>query len=987
MRLVIEINQPIAAIDTSTFTPRIKTKDNAGFGLSLQHRNHMENIFVRGARTHNLKNINITIPRDKLVVITGLSGSGKSSLAFDTLYAEGQRRYVESLSTYARQFLSMMEKPDIDHIEGLSPAISIEQKSTSHNPRSTVGTITEIYDYLRLLFARVGEPHCPEHGLKLEAQTVSQMVDQVMALPRDSRIMVLAPIVRDRKGEHVHVFSELRTSGFIRARVDGLVCEIEYPPELEKNRKHNIEVVVDRLKVKAGIEQRLAESFETALQLADGLALVSFMDDDQRQPDLVFSSLFACPQCGHSISELEPRLFSFNNPAGACSSCDGLGMKQYFDQQRIITDPSLSLAEGAIRGWDRRNMYYFQMLNSLAAHFGFKLDRPFEKLARKHRQIILQGSKGESIDFHFINDRGDTVIRSHPFEGIMPNMERRYRETESAMVREELAKYLSSQPCPECQGTRLRRDARHVLIKGRNLPEITEMTVAQSWDYFTRLKLRGKQARIAEKILKELQARLKFLVDVGLNYLSLNRSAETLSGGEAQRIRLASQIGAGLVGVMYILDEPSIGLHQRDNSRLLNTLFHLRDLGNTVIVVEHDEEAIRSADHIIDIGPGAGVHGGRIVAEGDVRQIMKSRQSLTGRFLSGKEVIAVPDKRLSVDDKRILRLKGARGNNLRKVDLKIPLGLFTCVTGVSGSGKSTLINSTLYPLAATRLNKATSLNAAPHDAIEGLDQLDKVVDIDQSPIGRTPRSNPATYTGIFTPVRELFAGTQEARTRGYKPGRFSFNVKGGRCEACQGDGVVKVEMHFLPDVYVACDVCRGKRYNRETLEVTYKGKNISEVLDMTIEDASEFFSAVPAISRKLKTLMDVGLSYICLGQAATTLSGGEAQRVKLSRELSKRDTGKTLYILDEPTTGLHFQDIRQLLKVLHHLRDQGNTIVVIEHNLDVIKTADWIVDLGPEGGSEGGQIIAEGTPEQLAKIKQSHTGHFIKKVLGQGLSG
>jgi len=941
----------------------------------------MDTIIVRGARTHNLKNINITIPRDKLVVITGLSGSGKSSLAFDTLYAEGQRRYVESLSTYARQFLSMMEKPDIDHIEGLSPAISIEQKSTSHNPRSTVGTITEIYDYLRLLFARIGEPHCPDHDLKLEAQTVSQMVDQVMALPENSRIMVLAPIVRDRKGEHIHVFSELKTSGFIRARVDGLVCEIEFPPDLEKNKKHNIEVVVDRLKVKAGIEQRLAESFETALQLADGLALVSFMDDSGAQPDMVFSSLFACPKCGHSISELEPRLFSFNNPAGACSSCDGLGMKQYFDEQRIVVDPGLSLAEGAIRGWDRRNMYYFQMLNSLADHYGFQLDKPFEKLARKYRDLILRGSKGESIDFHFINDRGDTVIRSHPFEGILPNMERRYRETESSMVREELAKYLSSQSCPDCQGTRLRRDARHVLIKGLNLPSITGMTVAQSADYFTHLKLKGKQAKIAEKILKELQARLQFLVDVGLNYLTLNRSAETLSGGEAQRIRLASQIGAGLVGVMYILDEPSIGLHQRDNGRLLNTLFHLRDLGNTVIVVEHDEEAIRSADHIIDIGPGAGVHGGQIVAEGSLADIMKVRTSLTGKYLSGKEQIAIPEQRTPLDEKRLLSLKGASGNNLKNVTLEIPVGLFTCVTGVSGSGKSTLINSTLYPITATRLNKATSLNAAPYEELAGLELLDKVVDIDQSPIGRTPRSNPATYTGIFTPVRELFAGTQEARTRGYKPGRFSFNVKGGRCEACQGDGVVKVEMHFLPDVYVACDVCRGKRYNRETLEVTFKGKNISEVLDMTIEEAGEFFASVPVIARKLQTLMDVGLSYICLGQAATTLSGGEAQRVKLSRELSKRDTGKTLYILDEPTTGLHFQDIRQLLAVLHHLRDQGNTIVVIEHNLDVIKTADWIIDLGPEGGDEGGQIIATGTPEQLARVKASHTGFYMKKVL------
>jgi excinuclease ABC subunit A len=940
----------------------------------------MDKIVVRGARTHNLKNINLEIPRDKLVVITGLSGSGKSSLAFDTLYAEGQRRYVESLSTYARQFLSMMEKPDIDHIEGLSPAISIEQKSTSHNPRSTVGTITEIYDYLRLLFARVGDPHCPDHDIKLEAQTVSQMVDKVMALPEGSRVMVLAPIVRERKGEHVHVFNELRSGGFIRARVDGLVCEIDYPPKLEKNKKHSIDVVIDRLKIKPGLEQRLAESFETALQLADGLAVVSNMEDEDSE-DLVFSSLFACPMCGHSISELEPRLFSFNNPAGACASCDGLGLKQYFDESRIITDDGLALSEGAIRGWDRRNIYYFSMLSSLADHYGFAIDKPFKKLSKKHRQVILHGSGDEVVDFHYVNDRGDTMIRSYPFEGILPNMERRYRETESSMVREELAKYLSSQPCPDCHGTRLRRDARHVLIKGKNLPAITEMTVHDAAAYFNKLKLAGKRAKIAEKVLKELQDRLRFLVDVGLNYLTLSRSADTLSGGEAQRIRLASQIGAGLVGVMYILDEPSIGLHQRDNSRLLNTLFHLRDLGNTVLVVEHDEDAIRSADHVIDIGPGAGVHGGQVVAEGPVSKIEKAKDSLTGQFLSGKEAIVIPEQRVDFDKKRVLKLKGASGNNLRKVNLTVPLGLFTCVTGVSGSGKSTLINNTLYPITATKLNGATTLNPAPYEELQGLDQLDKVVDIDQSPIGRTPRSNPATYTGIFTPVRELFAGTQEARSRGYKPGRFSFNVKGGRCEACQGDGVVKVEMHFLPDVYVACDVCRGKRYNRETLEVKYKGKNINEVLEMTIEDAREFFDPVPVIARKLQTLMDVGLSYIQLGQAATTLSGGEAQRVKLSRELSKRDTGKTLYILDEPTTGLHFQDIRQLLKVLHHLRDQGNTIVVIEHNLDVIKTADWIVDLGPEGGSGGGQIIAEGTPEQVAANKASHTGEYLKKIL------
>ena len=942
----------------------------------------MDKIEVRGARTHNLKNINLTIPRDKLVVITGLSGSGKSSLAFDTLYAEGQRRYVESLSTYARQFLSMMEKPDIDHIEGLSPAISIEQKSTSHNPRSTVGTITEIYDYLRLLFARVGEPHCPVHNIKLEAQTVSQMVDKVIALPADTRIMVLAPIVRKRKGQHIHVFNELKTSGFIRARVNGLVCEIEYPPELEKNKKHSIDVVIDRLKIRPGLEQRLAESFETAIQLADGLAVVSMMEGNSGEKDLVFSSLFACRKCGHSISELEPRLFSFNNPAGACSGCDGLGLKQFFDEQRVITDSSLSLSEGAIRGWDRRSVYYFHILTSLAEHFGFAVDTPFNKLSKKHQEVLLRGSDGEVVDFVYVNDRGDTRTRSYAFEGVLPNMERRYHETDSTVVREELAKYLSSQPCPDCGGTRLRRDARYVLIQGINLPSITEMTVTQALEYFNYLKLTGKRAKIAEKVLKELQTRLKFLVDVGLNYLNLSRSAETLSGGEAQRIRLASQIGAGLVGVMYILDEPSIGLHQRDNNRLLNTLFHLRDLGNSVIVVEHDEAAIRSADHIIDIGPGAGIHGGEIVATGTIDQIENAPNSLTGKYLAGKESIKVPEARTPYDEKKLIQLQGAIGNNLQEVNLIIPVGLFTCITGVSGSGKSTLINNTLYPIAATRLNKATTLNPSPFESILGLEHLDKVVDIDQSPIGRTPRSNPATYTGIFTPVRELFAGTQESRSRGYKPGRFSFNVKGGRCEACQGDGVVKVEMHFLPDVYVACDECLGKRYNRETLEVKYKGKNISEVLNMTIEEAREFFDAIPTIFRKLQTLMDVGLSYICLGQSATTLSGGEAQRVKLSRELSKRDTGKTLYILDEPTTGLHFQDIKQLLAVLHHLRDHGNTIVVIEHNLDVIKTADWIVDLGPEGGDGGGQIIARGSPEQVAKVKESYTGAYIKKVLG-----
>ena len=940
----------------------------------------MDQIVIRGARTHNLKDINLTIPRDKFVVITGLSGSGKSSLAFDTLYAEGQRRYVESLSAYARQFLSMMEKPDIDHIEGLSPAISIEQKSTSHNPRSTVGTITEIYDYLRLLFARVGEPFCPEHNLKLEAQTISQMVDKVMTLSIGTRIMVLAPIVRERKGEHLHVFDELKTSGFIRARVDGILCEIEYPPELEKNKKHSIDVVVDRLKVAKGVEQRLAESFETAVQMAEGIAVVSKIDDENND-EMLFSALFACPKCGHSISELEPKLFSFNSPAGACSTCDGLGQKQFFDESKLITDSCLSLGEGAIRGWDRRNIWYFQMLSSLADHYKFKLDIPFKNLSKKHQKIILRGSDNELISFKYINDKGNTYIREIPFEGIIPNMERRYRETESNMVREDLSKFLSSQACPDCAGTRLRKDARFVFVQGISLPQITEMTVTKAVEYFAGLQLSGKRATIADKVLKELQERLKFLEDVGLNYLTLNRSAETLSGGEAQRIRLASQIGAGLVGVMYILDEPSIGLHQRDNDRLLSTLFHLRDLGNTVIVVEHDEEAIRSADYIIDIGPGAGVHGGRIVAEGDIKNIEKSKESLTGKFLCGDETILIPNKRTLFNKEKTLCLNGVKGNNLRNINLTLPIGLFTCITGVSGSGKSTLINHTLYPIAATKLNHASTLTPGPFESITGLEFLDKVVDIDQSPIGRTPRSNPATYTGIFTPVRELFSGTQEARTRGYKPGRFSFNVKGGRCEACQGDGVIKVEMHFLPDVYVSCDICKGKRYNRETLEVKYKGLSISEVLDLTVEDAREFFDAIPSISRKLQTLVDVGLSYIKLGQAATTLSGGEAQRVKLSRELSKRDTGRTLYILDEPTTGLHFQDIRQLLSVLHHLRDQGNTIVVIEHNLDVIKTADWIIDLGPEGGNGGGEIIATGTPEKIIKSKNSHTGVYLKKTL------
>ena len=943
----------------------------------------MDTIIVRGARTHNLKNIDVTIPRDKLVVITGLSGSGKSSLAFDTLYAEGQRRYVESLSTYARQFLSMMEKPDVDQISGLSPAISIEQKSTSHNPRSTVGTITEIYDYLRLLFARVGDPYCPDHNLKLEAQIVSQMVDQVLALPEGTALMLLAPVVRDRKGEHLHVFHELKSQGFVRARVNGIVVELDYPPELEKNKKHTIEVVVDRFKVKPDQGQRLAESFETALSVANGIAIIAPMDGDNGLAEIIFSSLFACPECGHSIPELEPRLFSFNNPAGACETCDGLGLKQFFDEKRVIVDDALSLAEGAIRGWDRRNIYYFQMLTALSEHYGFAVETPFKKLPSKHRKVILYGSGSEQVAFTFVNERGDNFKRKHVFEGILPNMERRYRETDSQMVREDLAKYLSSHNCPDCSGTRLRRDARHVLIDGQNLPTITNLTIGNAADYFVALKFTGKKASIAEKILKEIGDRLRFLVDVGLNYLTLSRSAETLSGGEAQRIRLASQIGAGLVGVMYILDEPSIGLHQRDNDRLLNTLRHLRDIGNTVIVVEHDEDAIRSADYVLDIGPGAGVHGGQIVAQGTPQDILDSPASLTGRYLSGKESIAIPETRRSPDPAKKLVLKGARGNNLKNVTLEIPLGLMTCVTGVSGSGKSTLINNTLYPIVATALNGATTLDPAPYDELLGLKQLDKVVDIDQSPIGRTPRSNPATYTGLFTPIRDLYAGTQEARTRGYQPGRFSFNVKGGRCEACQGDGVVKVEMHFLPDVYVACDVCKGKRYNRETLEVKYKGKNICEVLDMTIEDARDFFDAVPALARKLQTLIDVGLSYIRLGQSATTLSGGEAQRVKLARELSKRDTGQTLYILDEPTTGLHFHDIKQLLRVLHTLRDEGNTIVVIEHNLDVIKTADWVVDLGPEGGDGGGEIIGTGTPEQIAGMRHSHTGRYLRKLLGQ----
>ena len=939
----------------------------------------MDTIQVRGARTHNLKNIDLDIPRDKLVVITGLSGSGKSSIAFDTLYAEGQRRYVESLSTYARQFLSMMEKPDVDHIEGLSPAISIEQKSTSHNPRSTVGTITEIYDYLRLLFARAGEPRCPDHNKPLNAQTVSQMVDQVLAMPEYTKLMLLAPIIKERKGEHLHLFERLRRQGFIRARIDGLVCDLDEAPALSKNQKHTIEVVVDRFKVKADMGLRLAESFETALALAEGLVCISHMDSDE--PDQMLSAKFACPVCNYSLNELEPRLFSFNNPAGACPTCDGLGMHQYFDIDRVIHHPEASISEGAIRGWDRRTLYYYNLLTSLAAHYDFDIDTPWKDLSEFHRNKILYGSGDEEITFSYVNDRGTMFRREHTFEGVINNMERRYRETESSSVREELAKYMANTHCPECEGTRLRKSARNVFIDNRRIEDIVSMPVGDCCEYFDQIKLTGRQGEIAEKIIKEISQRFRFLVDVGLNYLSLNRSADTLSGGEAQRIRLASQIGAGLVGVMYILDEPSIGLHQRDNERLLKTLVRLRDLGNTVIVVEHDEEAIAAADFIVDIGPGAGVHGGQIVAQGTAQQIRDNPNSITGQFLSGKRGIRVPNVRNKPKGKSI-NVTGACGNNLQNVDLQIPIGLFTCITGVSGSGKSTLINETLYPAAAIALNKATTLKSAPHKSITGLNQLDKCIDIDQSPIGRTPRSNPATYTGIFTPIREIFAATQEARSRGYSPGRFSFNVKGGRCEACQGDGVTKVEMHFLPDIYVPCDICKSKRYNRETLDIHFKGKNIHQVLDMTVEDAHVFFEAIPAVARKLQTLMDVGLSYIKLGQSATTLSGGEAQRIKLSKELSKRDTGKTLYILDEHTTGLHFHDIEQLLAVLHRLRDQGNTMVVIEHNLDVIKTADWIVDLGPEGGSGGGQIIAQGTPEQVAEAEGSHTGHFLKTILG-----
>lgn len=941
----------------------------------------MDNIVIQGARTHNLQDINLTLPRNQFIVVTGLSGSGKSSLAFDTLYAEGQRRYVESLSAYARQFLALMEKPDADHIEGLSPAISIEQKSTSHNPRSTVGTITEIYDYLRLLYARVGEPRCPEHGEPLVAQTISQMVDTVLALPQGSKVMILAPIVRERKGEYLQLLAELQQKGFIRARIDGQIVELEQRPKLDPNKKHTIEVVVDRIKVQAGLQQRLAESFETALELTDGLAIVAFWDQPAGEAEHVFSAKLACPICNYSLSELEPRLFSFNNPIGACPECDGLGSKQFFDPERLISDPTLSLAQGVIRGWDKRSMYYYQMLQAVSNHYSIDMEVPFQELAETERAIILYGSGQTAIEFTYITEPGTLYRKKRPFEGVIPHLERRYRETESQAVREELANYLAMRPCPSCQGARLRREARHVYIKETSLPEITQWSIVEVQRFFQELELPGQRGQIAAKINKEILARLGFLVDVGLEYLTLARSAETLSGGEAQRIRLASQIGAGLVGVMYILDEPSIGLHQRDNDRLLGTLTRLRDLGNTVIVVEHDEEAIRMADHIVDMGPGAGSHGGKVIAQGRVADIVACEQSLTGQYLAGKKTIAVPKQRRAYDKERVITIKEAYGNNLRGIDVSIPVGLFTCITGVSGSGKSTLINDTLYPLAAQYLNRARLLQPVPCQGIEGLAQLDKVIDIDQSPIGRTPRSNPATYTGLLTPIRELFAATPEARARGYQPGRFSFNVKGGRCEACQGDGLVKVEMHFLPDIYVVCDVCKGQRYNRETLEIRYKGKNIHEVLEMTVEQAREFFSAVPMLVRKLDTLMDVGLSYIRLGQSATTLSGGEAQRIKLARELSKRDTGKTLYILDEPTTGLHFHDIAHLLQVLHRLRERGNTVVVIEHNLDVIKTADWIIDLGPEGGAGGGQVVVAGTPETVAQHSTSYTGRFLRPLL------
>ena len=958
----------------------------------------MDTIRIRGARTHNLKNIDLDFPRGQMVVVTGLSGSGKSSLAFDTIYADGQRRYVESLSAYARQFLSMMEKPDVDHIEGLSPAISIEQKSTSHNPRSTVGTITEIYDYLRLLFARVGEPRCPAHDTVLAAQTISQMVDLILAQPEGRRLMLLAPVVQERKGEHVQILERLRAEGFVRARINGKVVELDQAPSLGLRYKHTIEAVVDRFRVRPDMTLRLAESLETTARLSGGIVVVSSMDGPENGPeggaatgpgagasanaseDLVFSTQFACPECGYSLSELEPRLFSFNNPVGACSHCDGLGVIQFFDPEKVVQNPSLSLADGALRGWDRRNAYYFQLIKSLAKHYGFDLDTPFARLRKAVRQALLHGSGEERIAFEYLHSKRGVVKRVHPFEGVIPNMERRYRETGSVLAREDLARYQSSQPCPACNGQRLNESARHVFIGGASLPAITALSVLKAREFFQGVQLTGRRGEIAAKILKEVDDRLRFLVNVGLDYLTLDRSAETLSGGEAQRIRLASQIGAGLVGVMYVLDEPSIGLHQRDNRRLLATLKQLRDLDNTVIVVEHDEEAINAADHVIDMGPGAGVHGGKVVAQGAPADIAACEESLTGAYLSRRARIELPRMRTPVNPKRVMKLVGAAGNNLKSINLELPLGLMTCVTGVSGSGKSTLINDTLYRIAARALNDS-NVKPAPYSSVSGLEHIDKVVDINQSPIGRTPRSNPATYTGLFTPIRELYAAVQEARSRGYKPGRFSFNVKGGRCEACRGDGVIKVEMHFLPDIHVMCDVCKGRRYNRETLEVRYKGKNIHETLDMTVEEARLFFDAVPVIARKLQTLMEVGLSYIRLGQNATTLSGGEAQRVKLSRELSKRDTGKTLYLLDEPTTGLHFHDVKQLLSVLHKLRDHGNTVVVIEHNLDVIKTADWIIDLGPEGGDGGGEIIAYGAPEAVAKQGHSYTGQHLAPIL------
>lgn len=943
----------------------------------------MRTIKIRGARTHNLKGVDVDLPRDQLIIITGLSGSGKSSLAFDTIYAEGQRRYVESLSAYARQFLSLMEKPDVDLIEGLSPAISIEQKAASHNPRSTVGTVTEIYDYLRLLYARVGEPRCPDHGVTLAASTVSEMVDRVLALPEGSRILLLAPVIQDRKGEYQQLLKSLLSQGFIRARIDGDIVDLDAPPTIDKKRKHTIEVVVDRIVVKPDLAQRLAESFETALALADGLALIQILpqDDEAKGSEILFSARYACPHCGYNLSELEPRLFSFNNPAGACPECDGLGARQFFDPRRVIVDDTLSLAAGAIGGWDRRNAFYFQMLTCLAEHYGFDIEKPFRRLSKKVQDIVLYGSGSEKINFSYLRSHGRRARqRSHTFEGVLPNMERRYRESESSTIREDLARFLNTQPCEACKGSRLKTGARHVYVGDQPIDQVTALPIESSLAFVEQLSLPGHKAEIGARILREISDRLRFLVNVGLEYLTLNRTAETLSGGEAQRIRLASQIGSGLVGVMYILDEPSIGLHQRDNQRLLDTLFHLRDLGNTVVVVEHDEEAIRSADHIVDLGPGAGINGGRIVAQGAVEDVLASPESVTGQYLAGIQTIDVPSERTRADKHRVLTISGAKGNNLQTISVTIPVGLLTCVTGVSGSGKSTLINNTLYPAMAKHLNAARD-PAAEHTAIEGLDHFDKVIDIDQSPIGRTPRSNPATYTGLFTPIRELFAGTPESRARGYKVGRFSFNVRGGRCETCQGDGLIKVEMHFLPDIYVPCDTCHGKRYNRETLDVRYKDKTIHEVLDMTVSEAAEFFDAIPVIKRKLDTLLDVGLGYIRLGQSATTLSGGEAQRIKLSRELSKRATGRTLYILDEPTTGLHFHDIKQLLVVLHRLRDQGNTVVVIEHNLDVIKTADWIIDLGPEGGQRGGRLVGMGTPEELSLIDASYTGQFLKDIL------